>query len=243
MYQAWELGGVGEWDYDGICMWIFLVWFKGIVCGSSANESADAQCEDLSMGHPLLPLGDPQLRAHCRMWADHVRSFSSDPLPASTLLNFFWAFQINRKIIPPFDLLLTTPSTDPSKQSSLTTTLQSAITDLVNASHVTGPFFLGATISFIDVMFAPWIIRLSRVLKYYRRWPDPEVGTRWETWVQAVEGDERVRRTVSEEGEYQRVYKRRASQGVMTMPGGVGWALADGMVPDSGADCDGVMGT
>ena len=242
MYQARELGGMGQWDYDGICMWIFLVRFKGIVCGSGANESVDAQFEDLSMGHSLLPLGDPQLRAHCRMWADHVRSFSSDLLPARTLL-IFWAFQINRKIIPPFDLLLITPSTDPTKQSSLTNTLQSAITDLVNASHVTGPFFLGATISFIDVMFAPWIIRLSRVLKYYRQWPDPEVGTRWETWVQAVEGDERVRRTVSEEGEYQRVYKRRASQGVVTMPGGVGWALADGMVLDSGAGGDDVIST
>lgn len=28
--------------------------------------------EDLSMGHSLLPLGNPQLRAHCRLWVDHV---------------------------------------------------------------------------------------------------------------------------------------------------------------------------
>ncbi len=66
------------------------------------------------------------------------------------------------------------------------------------------------------------------MLRYYRQWPDPEVGTRWETWVQAVERDERVRRTVSEEGEYQSFYKRRTSQGVLTMPGEVGWVLADG---------------
>ncbi len=82
MYQAWELGGVGEWDYDGICMWIFgfefMEYFFG---GSGANESADAQFEDLSMGHSLLPLGDPQLRAHCRMWADHVSQIqSTDPI-------------------------------------------------------------------------------------------------------------------------------------------------------------------
>lgn len=31
------------------------------------------QLEDLDEGHPLLPPGDPKLRAHCRLWADHVR--------------------------------------------------------------------------------------------------------------------------------------------------------------------------
>jgi Glutathione S-transferase, C-terminal domain len=130
------------------------------------------------------------------------------PLTSSSFI------QINRKIIPSFDTLLITTSLD--KQSALTSTLQSAITDLVNASHVTGPFFLGPTISFVDVMFAPWIIRLSRVLKYYRQWPDPEVGTRWESWVQAVESDERVRSTVSEEMEYHAAYER-ASQGILML--------------------------
>ena len=119
--------------------------------------------------------------------------------------------QISRKIIPSFDSLLIT--SDPTKQSSLTTTLQTSITSLVNASHITGPFFLGSTISFVDVMFAPWIIRLSRVLKFYRAWPDPEVGTRWESWVQAVEEDERVRGTVSEERAYQQAYENAASKG------------------------------
>lgn len=138
--------------------------------------------------------------------------------------------QINRKIIPSFDSLLIASA--PDKQSTLTATLQTAITDLVNASHITGPFFLGATISFVDVMFAPWIIRLSRVLKYYRQWPDPEVGTRWERWVQAVEKDERVRRTVSEEREYQRVYEG-ASKGVVGQ-GVLDWAFRNGVFDTTG---------
>jgi hypothetical protein len=37
-----------------------------------ANASDILQLEDLSIGHPLLPLGDPRLRAHCRLWTDHV---------------------------------------------------------------------------------------------------------------------------------------------------------------------------
>ncbi len=66
-WGAWESGIIMEYvcaslDFDS----------RNILYGSGANESADAQFEDLSMGHPLLPLGDPQLRAHCRMWADHV---------------------------------------------------------------------------------------------------------------------------------------------------------------------------
>lgn len=31
------------------------------------------QLDDLGVGHPLLPQGNPQLRASCRLWTDHVR--------------------------------------------------------------------------------------------------------------------------------------------------------------------------
>lgn len=186
------------------------------------------QLEDLSMGHSLLPLGDPQLRAHCRMWCDHVRIPPEDRslhvAPSIIQLTFPLLTQISSRIIPSFDSLLIT--SDPTKQTTLTTSLQAAITELVNASHITGPFFLGPTISFVDVSFAPWIIRLSRVLKYYRQWPDPEVGTRWERWVQAVERDERVRGTVSEEGAYQRAYEGAARKGVPTL---MGWRSVDGV--------------
>ena len=169
--------------------------------------------EDLTMGGPLLPLGDPQLRAHCRLWIEHI----------------------SRKILPPFYALLLTPPTsrydpeDPDAQlrraaalngvhdgingSTLTEehqilieTLQRGITALVNASHQTGPFFLGEQISFVDVAFAPWIIRLSRVLERYRAFPHPELGTRWRAWVDAVEADDRVQATVSDAGSYHNVY-------------------------------------
>lgn len=103
--------------------------------------------------------------------------------------------------------------------ATLTSTLQNGITALVNASHVTGPFFLGPSISFVDVAFAPWIIRLSRVLGYYRQWPDPEVGSRWEAWVAAIENDERVKATVSDEGSYHGVYHEAGCSGVSSLMG------------------------
>lgn len=168
--------------------------------------------EDLAMGHALMPLGNPQLRAHCRLWTDHI----------------------NRKILPSFYSLLLTPPPSPStdhsmamddmhldggddaqmataattaQHSMLIDHLQKNITHLVNASHATGPFFLGNEIGFVDVVFAPWIIRLSRVLSYYRNFPRPNVGTRWRQWVDAIEADERVRRTVSDDNSYHGVYR------------------------------------
>jgi len=63
------------------------------------------------------------------------------------------------------------------------------------------------------------------------------VGTRWKRWVQAVEADERVRSTVSEESSYQAVYEG-ASKGVVGQ-GMLEWVFANGEVEDGGGE---VMG-
>ena len=54
------------------------------------------------------------------------------------------------------------------------------------------------------------MLRLSRVLKPYRGWPDPELGSRWGAWLEAVENDEAVRATTSEEELYLDSYERYA---------------------------------
>lgn len=150
--------------------------------------------EELEGGAPLLPRGrgTAQIRAHCRLWVDHVE----------------------RRVLPAFYAVLLMPpprdgeeTSQTENRSILMNTLQAAITKLVNASHAIGPYFLGDAISYVDVAFAPWIIRLSRVLERYRGWPRPEVGTRWQSWVNAVECDDRVRRTVSKDESYHGVYK------------------------------------
>jgi len=41
------------------------------------------------------------------------------------------------------------------------------------------------------------MIRLNKVLKHYRAWPDPEPGSRWEQWMDAVENNEHVKSTTS----------------------------------------------
>ncbi|KAH8697566.1 hypothetical protein BGW36DRAFT_397245 [Talaromyces proteolyticus] len=140
--------------------------------------------EDLDEGVPLLPPGDAKLRAHCRLWADHI----------------------NRHVIPLFYRVLM--EQDTQKQVTHAGELKDEIAKLVNASHVHGPFFLGPAMSYVDVQIAPWIIRLSRVLKPYRGWPEPEMGTRWANWVQAIEQNEHVMATTSSDDLYLDSYER-----------------------------------
>lgn len=89
-------------------------------------------------------------------------------------------------------------------------TLQVAIDLLIKASPSSGPFWLGQKLSFVDIQFAPWMLRFKRVLKPYRAWPDAQQGTRWKAWLDAVENDESVRATTSSDDLYVESYERYA---------------------------------
>lgn len=118
--------------------------------------------------------------------------------------------QINRNIIPSFYRYL--QAQEPSKQAEFAAELRSELTKLINAADARGPFFLGSTISFVDIQLAPWIIRMRRVLKPYRGWPDPEEGSRWARWVDAIEKNEGVKATTSSEELYLDSYERYAGK-------------------------------
>lgn len=141
--------------------------------------------EDLNQGAALLP-ADPRTRAHSRLWADHV----------------------NRHIIPTFYHFL--QAQDPAKQVAEAEQLQKHLTTLIDAASPEGPFFLGPHLSFVDVQLAPWVLRFSRVLKPYRAWPDPEPGTRWAQWVEALEDEPSIRATTSGDELYVESYERYA---------------------------------
>lgn len=144
--------------------------------------------EDLNTGAPLLPQGDAKSRAHCRLWSDHI----------------------NRKILPHFYGLL--QAQENSKQVSEASELTSEIKKIVDAADPSGPFFLGPHISFVDTQFAPWIIRLRRVLMPYRGWPEPEQGSRWASWINAIENNEGVKSTTSTDELYVDSYERYAGE-------------------------------
>lgn len=91
---------------------------------------------------------------------------------------------------------------EPQKKADSAGDLRDQIAKLIDAADPAGPFFLGPQISFVDIQMAPWVIRMRKVLKPYRGWPDPEPGSRWATWVDAIEGHESVRATTSSDDLY-----------------------------------------
>ncbi|EMD01077.1 hypothetical protein BAUCODRAFT_62112 [Baudoinia panamericana UAMH 10762] len=141
--------------------------------------------EDLHQGKPLLPK-DPKQRAESRLWSDHI----------------------NRHIIPLFYRYL--QAQDANDQASYAKELTEQIAKLVSAADSNGPFFLGSKLTFVDVQMAPWVIRLEKVLKPYRGWPDPEPGSRWEKWVRAIEANDAVKKTTSDDDLYLDSYERYA---------------------------------
>lgn len=100
----------------------------------------------------------------------------------------------------------------PQMQAKHAAELQEEIEKLVNASHVHGPFFLGPSISFVDIQLAPWILRLSRVLKPYRGWTEPAMGSRLGRWIQAIEDNEHVVATTSSDELYLESYQRYSGE-------------------------------
>jgi glutathione S-transferase len=118
--------------------------------------------------------------------------------------------QINRNIVPNFYRVL--QEQDQQKQIANAQELRNAFNQLMAAAHNHGPFFMGSQISFVDIQAAPWVLRLRRVLKPYRGWPDAEEGTRWAAWVNAIETNEHVRATTSTDALYLDSYERYAGE-------------------------------
>jgi len=141
--------------------------------------------EDLNAGSHLLP-SDPQTRATSRLWSDHI----------------------NRHVIPLFYKLL--QAQDQNDQITHAQDLRDQINKLVAAADPNGPFFLGPQISFVDVQVAPWVLRLRRVLGPYRGWPEPEEGSRWKAWVDAIDREPSVVATTSTDELYLDSYERYA---------------------------------
>ncbi|KAI5300093.1 Glutathione S-transferase U1 [Ascosphaera atra] len=148
--------------------------------------------EDISPNHPLLP-GDAKLRAHSRLWGDHV----------------------NRHIVPTFYKLLVDQNKEARPEHEKNLKQQFEL--LVKEASKDGPFFLDEKPTWVDVQIAPWILRLKLVLKPYRNWPDPEnlqlgngLTERWTQWVHAIEEDEAIKRTTSDTVLYLESYERYA---------------------------------
>lgn len=75
-----------------------------------------------------------------------------------------------------------------------------------------GPYFLGKKVSLIDLILAPWAVRLW-VFDHFKgglKIPEGKVWDRWGSWLSAVEQRESVLKTTSEKEHYLPIYQRYA---------------------------------
>ncbi|KAI1872454.1 hypothetical protein JX265_005334 [Neoarthrinium moseri] len=128
--------------------------------------------EDHDQNVPLFPT-DPRLKANCRLWIDHI----------------------NSKIVPSYFGLLR--AVDLNQQAEWQRRLQNDILALVQAADERGPYFLGGDLCLVDIHFAPFVLRLSRILSELRGWLNPIQGTRWHQWVEALENNPHIQATTS----------------------------------------------
>lgn len=105
--------------------------------------------------------------------------------------------------------------------------MKTHLSKLVEAADPTGPFFLGPKLGFVDVQLAPWLLRMRRVLKPYRGWPDPEEGSRWARWVDAVENHTDVKATTSTDDLYLDSYERYAGMISLNLSRAGRWLIRD----------------
>jgi len=78
------------------------------------------------------------------------------------------------------------------------------------------PYFLGKELSMVDVIIAPWAVRLwvfdhfKGGLKIPENEPDAAIWARWTTWLDAINALPSIKITESERSKYLSIYQRYA---------------------------------
>ncbi|KAF2702669.1 glutathione transferase omega-1 [Pleomassaria siparia CBS 279.74] len=156
-------------------------------------------CQFLEDAYPdrephLLP-ADPYDRARTRIWADFVTS----------------------RIIPSFHRFLQHQGTDGLAEKQ--TEFLGYIKEFTKEMDEQGPYFLGAEFSLIDIIIAPWAVRLWVFDHFKGGLGIPEKGKggddestweRWRTWLEAIEGRDSVKKTSSDRERFLPIYQKYA---------------------------------
>ncbi|VZI04632.1 unnamed protein product [Fusarium fujikuroi] len=147
-------------------------------------------------GPRLLP-SDPYERARCRIWIDHI----------STRIIPSWYKLMQHTLGKPFSL-------DEAREE-----LRGRIKTLVEEMNPEGPWFLGSTLSLVDICLAPWAKRLFLIDHYKEgghgipesgEGKDGEIWKRWKKWYDAILSRDSVKETWSANERYIIAYKRYA---------------------------------
>jgi len=155
-------------------------------------------CEFLEQAYPsstprLLP-EDAYQTAYGRIWSDFVTS----------------------RIIPSFHRALQYQVHEEGNNEQglkeVKAEFVSKLKEFTEAMDAEGPFFFGKEISMVDIIIAPWAVRLWVFDEFKggldfgsEKWTE-----RWGEWLKAIEGRETVVSTTSEREHYLPMYKRYA---------------------------------
>ncbi|KAI3553736.1 arabinofuranosidase [Colletotrichum abscissum] len=152
-------------------------------------------------------------RARCRLWIDHI----------------------NSRVVPAFyKFIQHTPEKEYSIEKARDEFL-AHIKTLTAQMDSEGPWFLGKTFSLVDVMIAPWAMRLF-LFDHYKPGglgipsegeggDDEAAWKRWRQWYDAIKERQSVKDTLSDGDAYIEVYKRYAEDKTNS---GVGQATRGG---------------
>jgi len=152
-------------------------------------------CEFLEEAYPetktLLP-SDPYQRARTRIWIDFVTS----------------------RIIPAFHRYLQHQPNGggDSGMGKVRDEFLGQLKQFTEEMDPEGPFFWGREVSLIDLIIAPWAVRLW-IFDHFKgglTFPEGSLKDRWEKWLNAVEKRESVIITTSEREHYLPIYQRYA---------------------------------
>ena len=158
--------------------------------------------DDAASGAKLFPT-DPGARARSKYWSD---------------------FQ-ERAIIPFFYRFLKSPSAGSDAQAAKAS-MEKGLREFSAAMAPEGPFFLGETLSVVDVAFAPFAYRIDLLLQRYRDYQTPQSGSLWrryQDWFAAVSQSAPFRQTSSAPGYVERLiafyepYSKGGGQADVTM--------------------------
>lgn len=194
----------------------------GMVGRRGASRTASVQNRDVS-----LPGSEPQNGRKDSAEGEAVITWVGATGPASAVKGLLpgnpvdrayarhWAHFVTSAILPAYNAYLRASSTLPPDghgviqqqvvPGPIYEALKDAIVRLIAASHPVGPFFAGQTISLVDVVFAPIVLRLQSLLSK-RGWKEAENGSRWAQWVEAIEGCEEVGRTCCDAEAYEQAW-------------------------------------
>jgi glutathione S-transferase len=176
---------------------------SSIICEYLNEDYAD----ETKHGPNLFP-EDAYERARCRLWIDHIGS----------------------KIIPGFYRFIQhTPDKPYSIEQARSDFLGGIKTLVEEMDNGGGAWFLGGRFTMVDIMLAPWAMRLF-LIDHYKPGgvgipaegsggPDEKVWARWRKWYGAIVERQSVKDTWSDDEYYIQAYKRYAEDTTQSQVG------------------------